>query len=506
MFQSVLFDLDGTLTDPKEGITKSVQFALHQQGIMESDLDKLEPFIGPPLKDSFMEYYGMTQEQALLAIEDYRKRFAPIGIFENKVYAGIPEMLEKLKKAGMRLAVASSKPEVFVNRILEHYNLAQYFDVVVGSNLDGTRTEKEAVVKEALRQLGNDKITCAMVGDRKFDVQGAREHGLTAVAVAYGYAVKGELEEAAPDYIAKNVKQLERFLLQDDKTGEKKEKKEVGYGSRTTSGKEQAFFLKMLDILNPVLSYCVAYYVCGFLFTLICLAIAGLGETTEAWIQQNQTFVTNLTRACSMLGGAGFLLPLFRREQGERMPETGVGNKIKKSRISYLRLGILAGSGALGMNILFFLLRLTENSASYEQTAQIQYQVPFLFGIIFYGLISPIAEELLFRGMIYNRMKQCVTVKTAIVVSSFLFGLYHGNAVQTLYGTLLGLVIVYCYEVTESLPAAVFVHGIANVTVFSCTYHPAVGEAIGTPVNCAVFLLVFLFTLLRIRNSNAQSV
>ena len=229
MFQYALFDLDGTLTDPKEGITKSVQFALNQQGIEEPDLDKLEPFIGPPLKDSFMKFYGLTDEQALNAIADYRKRFAPTGIFENEVYPGVPEMLGQLKAAGVKLAVASSKPEVFVNRILEHFDLAEYFDVVVGSNLDGTRSEKEEVVEEALRQLAShgkteknvaeaveiNKITCAMVGDRKFDVQGAREHGLTAVAVAYGYASEGELEAEGPDYIAETVKQLEQFLLQE---------------------------------------------------------------------------------------------------------------------------------------------------------------------------------------------------------------------------------------------------------------------------------------------------
>lgn len=222
MFRYVLFDLDGTLTDPKEGITKSVQFALNQQGIREPDIDKLEPFIGPPLKDSFMEYYGMTQEQAIMAITDYRKRFEPIGIFENEVYPGIPELLRELKEAGMLLAVASSKPEVYVKRILEHFQLEEYFDVVVGSNLDGTRVDKEEVVEEALRRLQAsspdiqmNKITCAMVGDRKFDVQGARAHGLTAVGVAYGYAGKGELEAAEAEYIARTVDELGKILLQE---------------------------------------------------------------------------------------------------------------------------------------------------------------------------------------------------------------------------------------------------------------------------------------------------
>ncbi len=490
MFRCVLFDLDGTLTDPKEGITKSVQFALYQQGIKEPDLDKLEPFIGPPLKDSFMDLYGMTSEQALTAIEDYRKRFAPIGIFENKVYTGIPQMLEKLKAAGMKLAVASSKPELFVNRILEHFELSQYFDVVVGSNLDGTRGKKEEVVEEALNRLGEktDKITCAMVGDRRFDIQGAKEYGLTAVGVAYGYAGKGELEAAGADYIAKTVKQLEQFLLQNIRPDKAK---------GTEDKKSSSSFAKTLDILNCVLIYFIAYYACNFLLTLICVIVSGLTENANIWIYQNEGLVTNVTTACSMLGGAGFLIPIYRKEQKADRSKGLIGNKNRK--IPFLRLGILAGTGALGVNILFFLLHLTERSASYQQTAQIQYEIPFLFGIVFYGVISPLAEELLFRGLIYNRMKQFFSVKTAMVASSLMFGMYHGNPVQALYGILLGLLIVYSYEVTESFLSPLLVHSVANVVVFSCTYHAVIGEAIGTPVNCVIFLTIFGVTFLKMK-------
>ena len=150
MFDYCLFDLDGTLTDPREGITKSVQYALQAFGIEEPDLKKLEPFIGPPLKDSFMEFYGFTGEEAERAIAVYRERFAPVGIFENQVYPGIPQMLERLYRRGTRLAVASSKPIGFVKQILAHFDIEKYFDVVVGSELDGTRGTKEEVVEEAL--------------------------------------------------------------------------------------------------------------------------------------------------------------------------------------------------------------------------------------------------------------------------------------------------------------------------------------------------------------------
>lgn len=219
MFQYCLFDLDGTLTDPREGITKSVQYALQRFGIEEPDLDRLEPFIGPPLRDSFMEFYGLTKEEALKAIDFYRERFAPIGVLENHIFPGIKEMLETLCEKKIRLAVASSKPVVFVRQILTHFEIERYFDVIVGSELDGTRGTKEEVVEEALSQLGlfslpeeERKGICAMIGDRKFDIQGAKAYGLTGVGVRFGYAGEGELEDAGADFIAETVEELQVFL------------------------------------------------------------------------------------------------------------------------------------------------------------------------------------------------------------------------------------------------------------------------------------------------------
>ncbi len=219
-FEYCLFDLDGTLTDPREGITRSVQYALRSFGIEEPDLTRLEVFIGPPLTDSFMEFYGFTKEQAKEAVLAYRERFAPVGILENRVFPEIPSMLSGLKKRGITLAVASSKPVNFVHQILEHFDLEQYFSVVVGSELDGTRSAKEEVVEEALGQLGVLELApeerysrCAMIGDRKFDIEGAKAWGLTGVGVSFGFAPLGELEAAGADFIADSVRELERFLI-----------------------------------------------------------------------------------------------------------------------------------------------------------------------------------------------------------------------------------------------------------------------------------------------------
>lgn len=220
MFEYILFDLDGTLTDPKIGITSSVQYALRAFGIDEPNLDKLEPFIGPPLADSFMEFYGFTPEQANQAIEKYRERFDGQGIYENELYEGIDKMLFALKEKKKILAIASSKPTPLVLRVLEHFDIRQYFDYIVGSELDGRRSKKEEVVAEALRlmlpasfDVQEKKEHVAMVGDRKFDIEGAKAFGLTSIGVSFGYASEGELEAAGADYIVDTVSELKDLLL-----------------------------------------------------------------------------------------------------------------------------------------------------------------------------------------------------------------------------------------------------------------------------------------------------
>lgn len=222
MYQYCLFDLDGTLTDPREGITKCVQYALHHYGIEEPDLTKLEPFIGPPLTDSFMQFYGFPEKKAWEACEVYRERFIPIGAYENKVFEGVPEMLQQMKEKGIRIAIASSKPEVSVRKILEHFDLMQYFDVVVGSAPDGSHGRKEEIVERALSELGvqalpdEDRYSqCAMVGDRKFDICGAKTHGVTAVGVSFGFADEGELEQAGADYIVDSIEEMAQLLMKE---------------------------------------------------------------------------------------------------------------------------------------------------------------------------------------------------------------------------------------------------------------------------------------------------
>lgn len=209
----LLFDLDGTLTDPKEGITKSVRHALHAFGIEAENLDDLCCFIGPPLKDSFMEYYGFTESDAQKAVEIFREYFSSQGIFENKVYEGTRESLEALVKSGKKLYVASSKPEVFVRMILEHFELDSYFEFMGGADFEEIRVKKADVIRYVLDTCEiRDISKTVMIGDRKHDILGAKEFGMESVGVLYGYGSREELTKAGADFLVESILGLQNLF------------------------------------------------------------------------------------------------------------------------------------------------------------------------------------------------------------------------------------------------------------------------------------------------------
>ena len=212
MYNTVLFDLDGTLTDPVLGITNSVAYALEKYGITVEDKNTLCTFIGPPLNDSFKKYYGFSDEKAMEAIWCYREYFQDKGIFENEVYEGIREMLEKIKQSGRKIVLATSKPELFALRILEHFDLMKYFDVVAGASMDEKRNKKGDVISYALEKGGFSAQGTVMIGDREHDIFGAKENGLDSIGVLYGYGSKEELCSAGADYIAESVEDILSFL------------------------------------------------------------------------------------------------------------------------------------------------------------------------------------------------------------------------------------------------------------------------------------------------------
>jgi len=207
----VLFDLDGTLTDPGTGITNSVAYALNRFGIEVADRRELYPFIGPPLMHSFRDFYNLDEVTARQAVDYYREYYQDQGIYENELYPGIDKLLASLKEEGRRLAVATSKPTFFAEKVLQHFDILKYFPLVVGSNLDGTRVEKDEVMAHALALLNSSALTL-MVGDRKYDILAAHKLGIEALGISYGYGSAEELEAAKPHYMAASVAELQAMF------------------------------------------------------------------------------------------------------------------------------------------------------------------------------------------------------------------------------------------------------------------------------------------------------
>ncbi len=212
-YDYLLFDLDGTLTDPGEGITNSVAYALRKQGIEVTDKKELYCFIGPPLSESFSRFYGFSMEESLKCVEYYREYYTDRGIFENLLYEGIPELLADLKAQGKTILLATSKPELFAKQILDHFDLTRYFDHICGASMDESRNKKAAVIEYALETAKiKDRTRAVMIGDREQDIKGAGLNGLDSIGVLFGYGDRPELEGAGATYIAEGVEDIKKFI------------------------------------------------------------------------------------------------------------------------------------------------------------------------------------------------------------------------------------------------------------------------------------------------------
>lgn len=536
MLEYLLFDLDGTLTDSSEGITKSVQYGLSSIGIEVNDLDDLLVFIGPPLEYSFKEYYKLDGERMQQAIAKYRERYKTIGMYENALYPGMAALLKDMHKRGKHLAVASSKPEVFVRQILKHFNVEQYFEVIVGSGLDGSLGTKSEVVREALGQLfqkekdkpfvltREQKESTAMIGDRHFDIKGGKDNEIVTVGVEYGFAKEGEFKEAKADYVVKTVEELHQFLLRGSedadearmksyhKAQKQKEIKQKASAKRTErEGKKNATSLsKAFDILLPMLVYFVVYDVAGIIFSFLAGMIGEKigGSFYEGMLADAET-VRGILVIFTLIVSMAALYPMakwefFLKEFGQ----TGkyvTAQKRQEEKGKKIRQGIVivitAMSASLALNLLFSLLSVANLSNQYGQVVQRQNAVVPVVGIFLYGIFSPLAEEILFRGLVYNRMKLYFPQKLSMVFSALFFGLYHGNLVQGMFGLILGIVIAWVYEQYGKWYVPVIFHGIINLTSYLLVpcLHNKIFSQKGSSweyLNCVIFLIIWILGMI----------
>lgn len=507
MSDVILFDLDGTLTDSGPGITKCVQYALNYMGKPEKDLDKLRCFVGPPLHEQFMSYCGFTSEEADTAVEQYRERYATLGLYENSVYDRIPEVLQLLKDNDKVLGVASSKPVIFVEEILAHFNLREYFSVVVGSELDGTRTAKDEVIEEALKRLGYEgrRERVLMVGDREHDVKGAQKCGIQCVGVAYGYGGREELESAGAAYIADTVEDLGILAEADDEGDEKvsrfkarKEKKAKAQKAREQmdrdmnsreqnvrdargqmrDGKSRVKGADMKkkpltpkdigwmlwDIFLPVLFH----YACLIGVTFAGVFLAGLllmGQSNDYMgVIQTYPWLSSVFTGVASLIIIYFLGRVYQREK----VRLSIVTKQWNAKLAVVCILTAIGVGQL-LNKAILSSGLRQMFQKYTEISENSFENQNLLVLVMcIGVLGSLAEEIVFRGLVYTRTKSYLGVGWGLVLSAVTFGVYHGNVLQFIYALLMGFMFALIYEKTGNLLAPVFAHIAANVwAIFS---------------------------------------
>lgn len=441
MYKAILFDLDGTLTESGEGITKCVQYALEKLGRPESDLEKLKVFIGPPLMEQFMKYADLDEATARKAVEYYRERYSTTGIFENRPYPGVEKMLQELRRKKYLLAVASSKPEYYVKQILDYFNLKEYFDEIVGSEMNGARTNKTEVIEETLKRLGLDhhREQVIMVGDKEHDVLGARKAGLDCVAVSYGYGTEEELAASQPLQIVASAEEILDFF-------------------RLSPRRRQSHVRQIWRVAYP----------CGIHFLISqVIGYAGLwlimksGGGMDAYYQ-NAILFTGLTGLLAMIPCLWF----YSRDRAARKIG-GLVTSQKPWQLKIPEMLLLLGMGAAFSqfaNMLVGILQSVLNYQEYQESMdQLMEGKQMWFLILSMGIIAPLAEEIVFRWLIYLRLRDYMRMGAAAVISGLIFGIYHGNLVQAVYASLLGIVFAYILDISGCLWSSVLLHMGANI-------------------------------------------
>ena len=524
MSQVILFDLDGTLTESGEGIINCVQYALEKLGKKEEHPENLQCFIGPPLKEQFMKYAGLSEEEGEKAVVYYRERYTTTGIFENRLYPKIPELLELLKINNKILAVASSKPEVYVKQILEHFQIADYFTAIVGSELDGRRTEKAEVIEEALRRmhLEEERDKVLMVGDRSHDVQGAISCGLQCIGVAYGYGSREELEKAGAVYIADSVEDLGilaspndeettenvesvRNIIPDREKVKKyeipetrkleKEEKEMPESAKKKEKFRYSTAGQIWRLIYPFLIHYGATLLATIALYLVYLIQAGgLQETASA----GQRLI-NSTLYVTLIGDltAAMILYLFYRKDQMHRKEgfSGTGKAfVWAPPVIWFSVIILAIATGQFLNDLINGLHLNDLFTGYSEVSEQAFSgQPVGLMILVVRIIGPICEELMFRGIVFHRLKDWVKPQAAIVISALLFGIYHGNVVQFFYATCMGVMLAIIYDKTGTLWISIVAHIAANLwSLFGSSFWSSLWQQIPAGMLCSIMIEILL--------------
>jgi membrane protease YdiL (CAAX protease family) len=397
-------------------------------------------------------------------------------------------MLEALNRAGFFMAVASSKPQVYVEKILQHFNIAKYFRVIVGSELDGTRVEKDEVINEALERLfQNDpmeKKKVYMIGDRSYDAIGARKAGVDCIGVTYGYGGMEELKEARAHYIVNTVEELKTLLLRGVEGGEK------------ITGKDRIW-----QIILPFASMMLVKEVVR---NVLAIVGATLGQTipnaTFFFNYDVDGFYTSMTADAKVIVEAiGWLAGIFAIR---KMAKKSIDRAFEKRRVmsisghapaEYAAIVIATLCAAFGIDLFMELSGIAEASEAYATTGALQLAPNLWLGVLIYGFITPIAEELLYRGTIFNCMTRSMSMTKAILVSTILFSVSHMNLVQGLKAVVLGFLFCFAYEYFGYFKVPVILHILTNLMAYVLTYFVKdTSMLVNWPVCCGILFVAFI--------------
>lgn len=468
MWNTVLFDLDGTLSDSAPGITRCVQYALEKEfGIIRKPEELIE-FVGPPLKEQFMLYTGCNDEMGERAVARYRERYRPVGIFENSLYPGIPELLLQLKNEGFRIALSSSKPEEFCHQILETFEIAQYFDVVCGSDMEGRHTDKAEIVEEVLHRLGmeNRREEVVLVGDRKYDIIGARQRGVGTIGVSYGYGSREELELEWPDCIVDTVTELRNVLIGQARAGRRnKNTANTPAGIAERKRSDGGLIYKVWRIVYPMLLHFAVVNITAVLvlagYLMIRILTGDAPYDAFETIQSEMLILTGL--------GDAILIPIawmFYREDEKKRLSKGfrerilVHNTFEISEIVSVAIMVI-GISCL-MNLLIALIPIDD--VEYQEIAEEMFNNNgIVIQLVVIGILAPVSEELIFRGLIFRRSRDYVGFMWAAVCSGLFFGIYHGNLTQGIFAFFMGMLFAAIYEHFGTLWAPIVAHMANNI-------------------------------------------
>ena len=213
-YKTAIFDLDGTITDSGPGIMNAIRYAVKKRGLPDVSEEVLRSFIGPPLKEQFRSVFGLSDDEGTIMVATYREYYGEKGIFENRVYDGVPEVFQKLQEAGVRILMATSKPEKYAKQIAEHFGFDKYFDFIGGACMDGRRTDKHDVIEYVIDSCKVCRENTVMIGDRRHDMIGASKAGIRSIGALYGYGSRDELEKAGADMIAVTPDDISKLILQ----------------------------------------------------------------------------------------------------------------------------------------------------------------------------------------------------------------------------------------------------------------------------------------------------